>query len=86
MIFVPTLYFFFVEYSHLPVIERLWSSLFQTVTPRTAGFNTVNLMDMSEVGIMIMTALMLIGGSPGSTAGGMKTLPLGVVVISTFCI
>lgn len=86
LIFVPTLYFFFVEYSHLPVIERLWSSLFQTVTPRTAGFNTVNLMDMSEVGIMIMTALMLIGGSPGSTAGGMKTTTLAVLLSSAFSV
>ena len=43
--------------------------MFQSVTPRTAGFNTADLTLLSEVGQMLIIMLMLIGGSPGSTAG-----------------
>ena len=55
-------------------------SIFQAVTPRTAGFNTADFTTMSETGQSVMTALMLIGGSPGSTAGGMKTTTLAVLL------
>ena len=58
------------------------ASLFQSVTPRTAGFNTVDLNAMTEVSQTIMIILMLIGGSPGSTAGGMKTTTFAVVISS----
>ena len=57
------------------------------MTPRTAGFNTVELTDLSEAGQFITIALMLIGGSPGSTAGGLKTTTIAVLLtaaISTF--
>ena len=67
--------------------ERIFSSLFQSVTPRTAGFNTVDLTSMSEAGQFITIILMLIGGSPGSTAGGMKTTTIAVlfaIAIATF--
>ena len=57
---------------------RVLSSLFQSVTPRTAGFNTVDLTRFSETGIAVTILLMLIGGSPGSTAGGMKTTTAAV--------
>lgn len=63
------------------------SSLFQSVTPRTAGFNTVDLTALSEPGQFIVIVLMLIGGSPGSTAGGMKTTTVAVLfaaALSTF--
>lgn len=73
LIFSATLYFFFCEFSDMPLWERIQASLFQAVTPRTAGFNTVDLTKISEVGVMVMIVLMIIGGSPGSTAGGMKT-------------
>lgn len=79
---VPFLYFFFCEFGNLPVGQRFWLSIFQTVTPRTAGFNTADLNLLSEVGIMIMVILMLIGGSPGSTAGGMKTTTIAVLFLS----
>ena len=46
------------------------------MTLRTAGFNTVDLNAMKQASVMIMIVLMLIGGSPGSTAGGMKTTTL----------
>ena len=73
LIFLPALYFFYFEFSNVPLTERVWVSLFQSVTPRTAGFNTADLTLLSEVGQMLIIMLMLIGGSPGSTAGGMKT-------------
>lgn len=80
LILFPALYFFFFEFSDVPLAERIWSSLFQSVTPRTAGFNTVDLTRISECGIFIMIILMQIGGSPGSTAGGMKTTTFAVML------
>ena len=56
------------------------ASFFQSVTPRTAGFNTVILSDMTGASQAVMIFLMMIGGSPGSTAGGMKTTTLAVLV------
>ena len=87
LLIVPAMYFYFFEFADLTRKERLLSSLFQAVTPRTAGFNTVELTDLSEAGQFITIALMLIGGSPGSTAGGLKTTTIAVLfttAISTF--
>ena len=84
---VPAVYFFCFEFVTLPTKERVLTSLFQSVTPRTAGFNTVELASLSEAGQCITIVLMLIGGSPGSTAGGMKTTTVAVLfatAISTF--
>ena len=84
---VPAVYLFFFEFDALPMKERVLASLFQSVTPRTAGFNTVDLASLSEAGQCITIVLMLIGGSPGSTAGGMKTTTVAVLfatAISTF--
>ncbi|NDV18989.1 potassium transporter TrkH [Pseudodesulfovibrio sp. JC047] len=53
--------------------ERVWTALFQSVTCRTAGFNTVDIGNMANVSLIFMMFLMLIGGSPGSCAGGIKT-------------
>ena len=58
---------------------RIWSSFFQSVTTRTAGFNTADLDKMTDSGKMGMVLLMVIGGSPGSTAGGMKTTTAAVL-------
>ena len=80
LILLPAIYFYFAELSALPFPQRLWGALFQAVTPRTAGFNTIDLTRLSEVGRMITILLMLVGGSPGSTAGGMKTTTLAVLV------
>ena len=80
LILFPALYFYFAEFNRLPFAQRFWGSLFQAVTPRTAGFNTMDLTGLSEVGQLVMCLLMLIGGSPGSTAGGMKTTTLAVLV------
>lgn len=82
LIILPAIYYFFFEFSDYPLGERILVSFFQTVTPRTAGFNTADLTKISESGQMIMIALMLIGGSPGSTAGGMKTTTIAILVSS----
>ena len=79
---IPFLYFYFFEFHETALDRRFWLSLFQTVTPRTAGFNTADLTKISEVGIMIMIVLMLIGGAPGSTAGGMKITTVAVLFLS----
>ena len=80
LIFLPAVFFFFSDFSALPAGNRLLASFFQSVTPRTAGFNTVNLSAMSGASQGVMILLMLIGGSPGSTAGGMKTTTLAVLL------
>lgn len=87
LLLLPAVYFFFCEFTALPLGERILRSLFQSVTPRTAGFNTVDLTALSEPGQFIVIVLMLIGGSPGSTAGGMKTTTVAVLfaaALSTF--
>lgn len=65
----------------MSVGERLLASLFQAVTPRTAGFNTIDYSKASESGILLTVMLMLIGGSPGSTAGGIKTTTILVLLM-----
>ena len=79
LIVVPAVLYFLVEFADAPLADRISLSLFQAVTPRTAGFNTADLTKMSEAGIGLMIVLMVIGGSPGSTAGGMKTTTLAVL-------
>lgn len=83
LILFPAFFFFFRDFADMPMKERIFSSLFQAVTPRTAGFNTVDLTTMTEDGLGIVIALMLVGGSPGSTAGGMKTTTLAVLIANT---
>ena len=80
LIALPAAFFFFTDFSALPTERRLLTSLFQSVTPRTAGFNTVALPAMSSASQGLMVLLMLIGGSPGSTAGGIKTTTLAVLL------
>lgn len=86
LILLPAIYFFFGEFTDLPFGERFLASFFQSVTPRTAGFNTVDLTALSEVGLAIIILLMLIGGSPGSTAGGMKTTTFAVMLSSALSV
>ena len=86
LVFVPALYFFLFEYSYFPVRERILASLFQSVTCRTAGFNTTNQDIISDSSSLISMLLMMIGGSPGSTAGGMKTTTIAVLVLSSFSV
>ena len=65
-------------------LETVLTSIFNSVTARTAGFNTVDTAALSPASKMLTVFLMFIGGSPGSTAGGMKTTTLAVIAISTF--
>ena len=60
--------------------------MFQAVSPRTAGFNTTDLGKLSDTGKTMTMILMLIGGSPGSTAGGMKTTTIAVLIANTIAV
>lgn len=62
---------------------RLWASWFQAVTPRTAGFNTLDYSQMEDSTTVMTLALMLVGGGPSSTAGGIKVTTLIVLVLAT---
>jgi len=86
LIILPAIYFFFFEFSEMPLKEKILCSLFQSVTARTAGFNTADLSKMSESGQTVMSMLMLVGGSPGSTAGGMKTTTIAVLAASAVAV
>lgn len=59
-------------------------ALFQSITARTAGFNTVDISALSEASKLILMMLMFVGGSPGSTAGGIKTVTLALVIMVVY--
>lgn len=61
--------------------DKLLSALFSAVTPRTAGFNSIDTASLSSGGMLTTIVLMFVGGSPGSTAGGIKTTTLFVIVL-----
>ena len=82
LIFLPAVFFFVYDLKNLPAGQRLLAATFQSVTTRTAGFNTINISEMSEASSAVMILLMLIGGSPGSTAGGMKTTTFTVLLLN----
>ena len=86
LLILPFIYFYFYEFRGIRGYERFYISLFQTVTPRTAGFNTTDLTGLSDIGKTITVFLMLIGGSPGSTAGGMKTTTIAVLIFSAISV
>ncbi len=86
LIFIPALYFFFFEFKDFAFGERILLSIFQSVTTRTAGFNTTSIGTISEIGLFVMIMLMLVGGSPGSTAGGMKTTTIAVLFSSAISV
>jgi len=83
---VPAVLFYFFEYRDLSGGTRVLASLFQSVTCRTAGFNTTDLSKFSDAGRMLMICLMLIGGSPGSTAGGLKTTTAALLAASCIAV
>ncbi len=80
LIFVPAV-LFYAELDRLGSWERLLGALFQSVTTRTAGFNSIDLSRIHDAGQGVMTTLMLIGAAPGSTAGGMKITTLAVLLL-----
>ena len=82
LILLPAVFFSTCDLKNLPMGKRLLAAVFQSVTTRTAGFNTINISEMSEASKAVMILLMLIGGSPGSTAGGMKTTTFTVLILN----
>lgn len=86
LIVIPAVFFFFSDFAKEPLNDRICMSVFQAVTPRTAGFNTADLNKMSDAGRSVMMLLMLIGGSPGSTAGGMKTTTIAVLFANAIAV
>ena len=82
LILLPAVFFATCDLKNLPMGKRLLAAVFQSVTTRTAGFNTINISEMSEASKAVMILLMLIGGSPGSTAGGMKTTTFTVLILN----
>lgn len=91
LIVFPALFFYFYDFSMekwdgISTGEKIWSALFMSVTTRTAGFNTIDLTALSEPGLAVTIILMLIGGSPGSTAGGLKTTTIAVIFITAISV
>ena len=90
LILLGTILFFILEYNNsltlknMSLGDKILNSFFISVSPRTAGFNSVNLAGMRSGSVFLTCILMLIGGSPGSTAGGIKTTTLGVIILSIF--
>ena len=84
LILLPAIYFFIFDYKDYSIGNRLLASLFQSVTTRTAGFNTTDLTKLTRPSQAIMIFLMLVGGSPGSTAGGLKTTTIAVLILNAF--
>lgn len=72
--------------SELSIGGKLMAGFFQAMTPRTAGFNTIPLDEMTNASKMLTMVLMYIGGSPASTAGGIKTATLGVILFTVFSV
>ena len=66
--------------SSVPLGTKILTSLFQSVTARTAGFNTLSIGTMASASVFILMILMFIGASPGSTGGGVKTSSVGMFV------
>ena len=80
---------FILEYSNkstignLPFAQKLEASFFQSVTTRTAGFNTISILGLKRSTSLLFVILMFIGASPGSTGGGIKTTTIGLIILGT---
>lgn len=84
LVVAGTVMFFMLEYKNVlsghTLYEKLIISLFQSVTARTAGFNTIEIGDLTNSSLVFLMFLMFVGGSPGSTAGGIKTTALALLL------
>ena len=80
LVLLPGLVLFLTDFSDLGLKERALTALFHAVTPRTAGFNTVDLNRLTSASRAMTVVLMLVGGAPGSTAGGVKTTTVAVLL------
>lgn len=92
LIVIGTLAFYLIESQAGGVLYQegfknsIMQSAFQSVSARTAGFYSVKLNQMHDTSVLLLIILMVIGGSPGSTAGGLKTTTFGVLILSTISI
>jgi trk system potassium uptake protein TrkH len=88
LIFMGTLLILLSEYSNslkgLPLDKKILISFFQSVTPRTAGFNTVELNKFNDFSLLIIILLMFVGASPGSCGGGVKTTTFTIFLMTLF--
>lgn len=79
--------FYFMEKDNtlagMTPIDTLLASLFQSITPRTAGFNTVDTAALTDGGSVLTMLLMMIGAAPGSTGGGIKVTTIMVILLAT---
>ncbi|MGD9380656.1 MAG: potassium transporter TrkG, partial [candidate division WOR-3 bacterium] len=86
LVIVGFLLIFFIEFDgalvDAPLTGKLWGALFQSVTTRTAGFNTIPIASLSTITLTIIILLMFIGASPGSTGGGIKTSTFAILLLS----
>lgn len=71
---------------NMSFIDKVMNSFFASVTPRTAGFNSIPTDGMTTAGQFLTIILMFIGGSPGSTAGGIKTTTIGILIVTIVCV
>lgn len=87
LVFIGTLLFLIMEFNNpltigkMNFVDKLVVSFFQSVTTRTAGFSTVDMYSLNRVTKILMCSLMFIGGSPASTAGGIKTVTFALVLL-----
>ncbi len=89
LLVLGTVFFYFAEGNALANMDtgtRLLNAAFQSVTLRTAGFNTIDQTALSDGGSILSMILMLIGGSPASTAGGVKTVTVAVVFLTALAV
>lgn len=83
---------FFLEYTNPETLapmnfkDKVVNSIFASVTPRTAGANSISTSGMTTAGIFLTIILMFIGGSPGSTAGGLKTTTFGIILFTVISV
>lgn len=92
LIFGGALAFFLLEFNNaktmqdMRFLDKIVNSIFTSVTPRTAGFNSISTSEMTLGGRFLTILLMFIGGSPGSTAGGVKTTTLGILFLIVWAV
>lgn len=90
LILIGTVLFFILEYSNpetlgnLGFFKKISNSIFQSITTRTAGFNSLAIGHLNQETLLVFVILMFIGASPGSTGGGIKTTTFGVILFYTF--
>lgn len=89
LLFVGFVFFFFAEADHslkehVTLFGRITSAMFSSVTPRTAGFNTIDYAQVTTPSLLFVILLMWIGASPASTGGGIKTSTFAIAILNIY--